>query len=173
MTSEEKTSNSNVCPVNLNQSIQYTCFPFCSPLKIEHCPSMFQHESVQGKSFKNRTNSTFPWIQQWICITCSPSKLKAQRDDDPNETLGMRVWIGFKTALTWKAQVGLFSGLKKNALDDKNYFKRFVREYQKMLKHFYTSNLHCIWSVHAFPGNQTHDLGVASTMLYCLTTGRS
>lgn len=28
--------------------------------------------------------------------------------------------------------------------------------------------LHDILSVYAFPRNQTHDLGIASTMLYCL-----
>ncbi len=37
---------------------------------------------------------------------------------------------------------------------------------------FIQSDLRCIqgkhWSVHAFPGNRTHDLGVASAMLFCL-----
>lgn len=32
------------------------------------------------------------------------------------------------------------------------------------------SDLYCIQGVHAFPRNQTHDLGVASSMLYCLSS---
>jgi len=38
---------------------------------------------------------------------------------------------------------------------------------------FIQSELHwvqvCVWSVHVLLGNQTHDLGIATTMLYCFS----